>query len=368
MQHEQREVTRVVIGGVDTHKDAHVAAVIDLVGRLLGTCSFPTTAAGYASLLKWTASFGVPLRIGVEGTSSYGTGLTRALRTAGVTVVEVNRPNRQLRRQRGKSDVVDAEAAAHAALAQDAPRIPKTQDGSVEILRLLRLQRRSAIHARTQAGNQLHAVVASAPESIRRQLRELSLVRLVATLQRRRTRKAETPLESTTHAVLHGLARRWDQLDAEITSLTSQLEPLVRECAPELLSRPGIGPEVAAALLVAAGDNPERLRNERSFAALCGVSPVDASSGRRRRHRLNRGGNRDANRALWVIAFVRWRMHPETKTYAARRMAEGRTKLEVIRCLKRYIAREIFALLRPMRAASVAAHVAPSVHHLEHAA
>lgn len=202
-----------------------------------------------------------------------------------------------------------AEAAAHAALAQVVPRVPKTQDGSVEILRLLRLQRRSAIQARTQAGNQMHAVVASAPEPIRRQFRDLSLGRLVSTLNRLRTRKSELPLESTTRTVLRGLAHRWGQLDAEITSLTAQLEPLVRACAPSLLDRPGIGPEVAAALLVAAGDNPERLRSERSFAALCGVSPVDASSGRQRRHRLNRGGNRDANRALWVIAFVRWRMH-----------------------------------------------------------
>jgi transposase len=152
--------------------------------------------------------------------------------------------------------------------------------------------------------------------------------------------------------VLQGLARRWDPLDAEITALNAQLEPLVRLCAPELLGRPGMGPEVAAALLVAAGDNPERLRSERSFAALCGVSPVDASSGCRRRHRLNRGGNRDANRALRVIAFVRWRMHLETKAYAARRMAEGRTKLEVIRCLKRYIAREVFALIRARCATS----------------
>lgn len=357
MGQEHEADARGVVAGVDTHKDAHVAAVIDLVGRLLGTHSFPTTAAGYAALLRWTRTFGVPQRIGVEGTSSYGAGLTRALRTAGMAVVEVNRPNRQLRRQRGKSDAIDAEAAARAALAQDAPRIPKAQDGTVEILRLVRLQRRSALHARTQAGNQLHAVVASAPESIRVHLRAQSLLGLVATLHRQRARKTDPLLEAMTRAVLHGLARRWRHLDEEIKTLTAQLEPLVRECAPALLDRPGVGPEVAAALLVAAGDNPERLRNERSFAALCGVSPVDASSGRQRRHRLNRGGNRDANRALWVIAFVRWRMDPTTKIYAARRMAEGRTKLEIMRCLKRYIAREIFTLLQPMRSNSSAERV-----------
>lgn len=357
-QRKHDDLSTTVVGGVDTHKDAHVAAVIDLVGRLLGTRTFPTTSAGYASLMRWMRTFGVPLRVGVEGTSSYGAGLTRALVDAGVAVVEVNRPNRQLRRQRGKSDAIDAEAAARAALAQSAPRIPKAQDGSVEILRLIRLQRRSAIHARTQAGNQLHAVVASAPDRIRATLRDLTVVRLVTTLRRQRARSSDTLLEAGTRAVLKGLAVRWSQLDAEIDALTDQLAPLVRTCAPALLDRPGVGPEVAAALLVAAGDNPERLRNERSFAALCGVSPVDASSGRQRRHRLNRGGNRDANRALWVIAFVRWRMDPETKRYAARRMAEGRTKLEVIRCLKRYIAREIFILLQPASVNTAEKHAA----------
>lgn len=341
---------RGVVVGVDTHKDAHVAAVIDEVGQVLATQAFPTTAEGYAALITWAQRFGRLERVGVEGTSSYGAGLTRALRAAAIAVVEVNRPNRQLRRQRGKSDAVDAEAAARAALAQLVPHIPKSQDGTVELLRLVRLQRRSAIQARTQAGNQLHAVVASAPEPVRRRFRDRRLAPLVAHLLGRRHRTG-IALEDVTHGVLRGLARRWTQLHREIRVLDQQMEQLVRACAPLLLDRPGVGPEVAAALLVAAGDNPERLRHERAFAALCGVAPLDASSGRQRRHRLSRGGNRDANRALWVIAFVRWRIDPATKAYAARRVAEGRTKLEVIRCLKRYIAREIFKLLRPVRMA-----------------
>jgi transposase len=340
--------TRHVIAGVDTHKDTHLAAVVDDAGRLLSTKAFPTTSVGYTALIAWTRTFGTLVRVGVEGTSSYGAGLTRALHAAGIAVVEVNRPNRQLRRQRGKSDVVDAEAAARAALTQDALRIPKSQDGTVEMLRLIRLQRRSAIQARTQAGNQLHAVVASAPEAIRHRLRDHTLARLVARLRQPRSRGTIGPLEQTTYAVLRGLARRWRALDVEIHALHVQLARLVRVCAPALLDRPGVGPDVAAALLVAAGDNPERLRHERSFAALCGVAPLDASSGRQQRHRLNRGGNRDANHALWVIAFVRWRMDPTTKAYAARRMAEGRSKLEIIRCLKRYIAREIFKLIHPI--------------------
>jgi transposase len=339
---------RHVIGGVDTHKDTHVAAVVDDAGRLLGTQAFVTTATGYTALLTWARSFGTLVRMGVEGTSSYGAGLTRSLRIAGVSVVEVNRPNRQLRRQRGKSDAIDAEAAARAALVQDSVRVPKSQDGAVEMLRLVRLQRRSAIHARTQAANQLHAVVGSAPEALRQGLRDRSIGQLVEKLRRRHGRSSGSALEQMTREVLRGLAHRWRRLDEEIRMLDRHLKRLVEHCAPALLERPGIGPEVASALLVAAGDNPERLRHERSFAALCGVAPLDASSGRQHRHRLNRGGNRDANRALWVIAFVRWRMDPATKVYAARRIAEGRSKLEILRCLKRYIAREIVKLLQPL--------------------
>lgn len=348
-----------VIGGVDTHKDTHVAAVIDMAGRLLGIDTFPTTAVGYAALLAWVQDFGTVLRIGVEGTSSYGSGLTRSLRRTGVAVVEVNRPNRQLRRQRGKSDAIDAEAAARSALAQDSERVPKSQDGTVEMLRLVRLQRRSAIDARTQAANQLHAVIASAPEAIRERFRDRSIAVVVEQLRSTRAPRAQparpgkAALEHVTRVVLHGLAQRWSQLDGEIRALDRHLKRLVNECAPALLARPGIGPEVASTLLVAAGDNPERLRDECSFAALCGVAPLDASSGKQRRHRLNRGGNRDANRALWVIAFVRWRMHDETKAYAARRLREGRTKLEILRCLKRYIAREVFKLLQPVCAGRV---------------
>ena len=342
---------RIVIGGVDTHKDAHVAAAIDSAGRLLGTASFPTTPAGYDALDTWLSAFGTVERIGIEGTSSYGSGLTRFLLAAGRAVVEVVRPNRQLRRQRGKSDAIDAEAAARAALAQQTAQIPKAQNGTVELLRVLRLQRRSAMIARTQAGNQLHAVVASAPDRLRQRYRDRTLPVLIGALHRKR-KITGVQLDDVTYGVLRALARRWSQLHAEIHAVYLQLNALVRACAPLLLDRPGVGVDVASALLVAAGDNPERLRTEAAFAALCGVAPLDASSGRQQRHRLSRSGNRDANRALWVIAFVRWRMDATTKVYAARRIAEGRSKLEVIRCLKRYIAREVFKLLQPVVTAS----------------
>ena len=337
---EEAEVT----GGVDTHKDSHTAAAVDGAGRRLGIETFPATTTGYRALLNWLRSFGRLVRVGVEGTGSCGAGLGRFLRKAEVVVLEVSCPSRKLRRQQGKSDPVDAEAAARAALAGEALGVPKTQDGPVEVIRMLRLQRRSAIKARTQAVNQLHAVVSTAPEEMRTGLRDLPLQALVAHASRF-TALAPTSVQTAAEYVLRGLAERWKHLDSEVAGLDKQLATLVREVAPALIALRGVGTDVAGTLLVAAGDNPERLHREASFAALCGVSPLDASSGRQNRHRLNRGGNRDANRALWVIALVRMRCDPRTRAYVARRTQEGLGKPEILRCLKRYIVREVFKIL-----------------------
>jgi transposase len=337
--------TSRITGGVDTHKDTHTAAALDATGRVLGNATFPASAVGYAELLTWLGTFGALDRVGVEGTGSYGAGLTRHLREMGVPVVEVNRPNRQARRQHGKSDPADAEAAARATLSGAATGSPKSQDGVVEVIRLLRLERRSAIHARTQAANQLHAVVSTAPEPLRTKLRDLSLVALLDHARKLRD-VLPTDTISATQRVLRGLTARWQHLDREVGHLDTQLETLVKTAAAALVALRGVGTDVAGALLVAAGDNPERLAHEASFAALCGVSPVDASSGRQHRHRLNRGGNRDANRALWVVALVRMRRDPRTRAYVERRTGEGLAKREILRCLKRYIAREVFKLLR----------------------
>lgn len=337
--------TTRIIGGVDTHKDTHTAAALDVLGRSLGLATFPATTSGYESLLVWLRSFGVLERVGVEGTGSYGSGLTRYLRSHRVDVMEVNRPNRQTRRRNGKSDPVDAEAAARATLAGEAIGLPKSQDGAVEVIRILRLQRKSAIQARTQAANQLHALVSTAPEPLRTELRDLSLPALLARVRKGRAPKP-VDAQSATQRVLRGLAARWHSLDGEVTELDGMLEALVKQTAPELLALRGVGVDVAGTLMVTAGDNPERLSDEASFAAMCGVSPVDASSGRQHRHRLNRGGNRDANRALWVIALVRLRCDPRTRAYAERRTAQGLSKPEILRCLKRYIAREVFKILR----------------------
>jgi hypothetical protein len=331
-----------VVGGVDTHRDLNVVAVVDEVGRLLGTSEFPTTAAGHRQLLGWLQRHGKIDRVGVEGTGAWGAGLARWLSGAGVEIVEVDRPNRQHRRRHGKSDTADAVAAALAALNGDATGTPKTRTGQVEAIRALRVARRSALKARSQAGNQLHSLVVTAPDELRGQLRDLSVKDLAATAARFRPGPPTTVLAATKLALAE-IARRWIALTEEISRLDSHLDQLVAAAAPNLVARHGVGTDVAGALLVTAGDNPERIRNERSFAALCGVSPLDASSGLQRRHRLNRGGDRSANNALWRIALVRLASDPRTRAYAARRTTEGRTKKEIIRCLKRYIAREIHA-------------------------
>ena len=333
-----------VFGGVDTHRDTHVAAVVDTSGRVLGSASFGANAAGYEQLEDWLHSLGRVTRVGVEGTGSYGAGLARYLTAAGIDVVEVNRPNRQLRRQRGgKTDSVDAEAAARAAASGQATAVPKSGDGPVECIRMLLVARRSATKARTQAANQIHALVVTAPEPLKHQLRDLKLKARVRTCAAFRP-NGDSCVSYAKRALRH-LARRYQTLDAEITQLEAEIRRLCARANPALLATKGVGPDTAAALLVAAGDNPERMKSEPSFAALCALSPVQASSGRTVRHRLNRGGNRQANNALWRIATTRIRTDAATKHYVTRRQAEGKKRKEIIRCLKRHIAREIYRLL-----------------------
>lgn len=342
------EQDRTVTGGVDTHSEVHVAAVVDQVGRILGSESFAATASGYRAALSWMRRHGRLEKVGVEGTGSYGTGLARYLTSQDVTVVEVIRPNRQARRRRGKSDAADAVAAALAALNGEASGIPKAHDGSVESIRALRVARRGAVKAATQAGNQLRDLVITAPEPLRATLISLSTTARVVRAARFRPGDLSDPIEATKQAMA-SLARRYRRLHAEITELDAALEALVARVAPTgFLAAQGVGPHVAATLLATLGDNPQRLRREASFAALCGASPVDASSGKQLRHRLNRGGDRQANSALWHVVLVRMSHDPRTKAYVAKRTAEGKTTKEIMRCLKRYVAREVYkTLVRP---------------------
>jgi transposase len=331
--------------GVDTHADVHVAAALDQMGRLVATHSVATTPAGYRALVAWAGGLGTLERFGIEGTGSYGAGLTRWLRGRGFEVLEVERPKRQNRRRRGKSDAIDAEAAARAVQAGTATAQPKAGDGPIEMLRMLQSARRSAIKARTQAVNQLHALVVTAPDTLRTRLRGLSRPRLVATAIAFRPRLPLTNTMAATQLALKSLAVRHQQLTAEVEALEAQLELLVVQAAPDLVAVKGIGTDIATTLLATAGDNPDRLRCEGAFAHLCGVAPIPASSGKTNRHRLNRGGDRDANRAMYLLAVGRMGWDPATRAYVERRTTEGLSKKEILRCLKRYIARELYPLL-----------------------
>jgi transposase len=349
-----------VIGGVDTHKRTHYAAVIDEHGRLLGHQQFPASDPGYQQLLAWMRGHGRIDAIGVESTGSFGASLTRALSAAGQRVVEVNRPNRLARRMDGKSDRLDAEQVARAVLGQTSTAVPKAKSGMVEVIRTLRVTRGSAVKARTQAFNTLWGIMIGAPSPLRDELVVLGKRTLVNRCLRLRPETddllvlAGDPARLLTAGVktsLRDLARRWKALDDEIKALNRQLAALVQAAAPALVELHGVGVELAGQFLVTTGDNAGRIRNEAAFAKLCGVAPQPASSGRTTgRHRLSRGGDRAANSALYIITIVRMRHHQPTRDYVERRTGEGLSKREIIRCLKRYIAREIYANLPPSAA------------------
>jgi transposase len=340
------EAARSVTGGVDTHLDIHVAAALDSVGGLLGTAPFPTTPPGYQALLSWLESFGAVSKVGIEGTGSYGAGLSKFLRGAGIAVVEVNRPDRAERRRSGKSDPLDAVEAARAALSRKARSIAKSKDGAVEAIRALVVAKRSARVARTAALTQMRHLVISAPDQLRCRLRGLSIAVLVAEASKLRPAKSADPVTAGTAASIASLARRVKALDEELAELDTRIGALVAASWPELLGLFGVGPDTAATLLVSAGDNPERLHSEAAWARLCGVAPVPTGSGKTGgRFRLNSGGDRRANSALWRIVMVRIAHDPRTTTYFERKVQEGRSKAEVIRLLKRYVAREVYRYL-----------------------
>ncbi|TYC96829.1 IS110 family transposase [Arthrobacter echini] len=335
-----------VFGGVDTHSRTHHVAVVDGLGRELGDREFPATPAGYDALHSWLVGFGQLVLVGVEGTGSYGAGLMRTLTRAGTKLVEVDRPDRTARRAQGKSDPLDAYAAARAAASGRAAGTPKSRDGIVESIRCLRLAQRSAIKARTQCINQIRALLVNGPIDLREQMRPLSTSQMLKRLSHLRPTADFTRPDSACRLALRSLARRHGDLDREIKELHHVIADLTEQAAPELLERPGVGVQVAAQLLITAGDNPDRLGSEASFAHLAGVAPVPASSGKRQnRHRLNRGGDRAANNALYTVALVRMRYHEPTRAYVQRRTAEGLSKKDIIRCLKRAIAREMFRVL-----------------------
>jgi transposase len=323
--------------GVDTHKHGHLAVACDLLGRQLDNLQIPACVAGYRRLLAWAEALGQPA-FSVEGSGSYGAGLARFLVAAGVPVVECERPQRRDRR-RGKSDLIDAALAARKLLNGDGLSRLRGE-GVREDLRLLLLERRSAATARTAALNQLHAVVVTAPERLRRRLDRRGGGALGHACARLR------PSVGSHHAaVLARLGRRVLALDRELESIDSEISERVQPLVPELLDECGVGALCAAQLVVSSGD-PTRMRSEAAFAALAGTSPVDASSGKQQRHRLNRGGDRQLNRTLHVIALARVRHHPPTAAYYQRLRDAGKTPREARRCVKRALARHFYRKLR----------------------
>ena len=334
-----------VIIGVDTHQDQHVAVAIDRQGVRLDECHLPANTYGYAELEWWARSLGRIRAFGVEGTGSYGAGVARFLGDRDYTVVEVNRPDRSVRRRKGKSDTTDAEMAARSVLAGVADAIPKSGEGEVEMIRMLKSTKDSAVKARTQAVNQIKALVVTAPSELRETLDGLTTAALITRCKGLRSGRLDAPKAAAKYA-LRSLACRYRQLNEEVQQLETELERLTRAAAPALVRAFGVGPDTASSLLIAAGSNADRLRSEASFASLCGVNPIPASSGKTNRHRLNRGGDRQANAALYRIVVVRLRHDLRTQTYLRRRTAEGMSKIEVIRCLKRYVAREAYSIIR----------------------
>jgi transposase len=344
MEGNQERSDRRIVGGVDTHKDLHVAAVVDEVDRVLASQCFATTRHGYKQMLAWMRTFGSLQRVGIEATGSYGAGLLRYMQKAGVEVLEVTTPDKHDRRKRGKNDDLDAQNAAHAG---KRTVTPKSRDGMIESLRVLKACRKTAVAARRVALQMIQNTIVCAPDELRETLRKMTRMQLI------RTRAAWRPdltdyrnVASAYRITLKSLGRRYLELHDEIADLDTMIVAIVDELAPALVARNSIGHETAAQLLLTAGDNVQRLRSEASFAALCGVSPVPASSGKTTRHRLSRGGDRAANSALHIIAIGRLRTDPRTQTYVAKRITEGHSKLEAIRCLKRYIAREVFSLIK----------------------
>lgn len=339
---------KAVIIGIDTHKSTHVAVAIDTQGARLAALTIPVNSKGYLELESWSRSLGKVEAFGIEGTGSYGAGLSRSLLRQGHKVVEITRPNRQLRYRHGKSDSLDAEGAARSVLSGQAAAEPKTQTGSVEMIRHLKVARDTAVKSRSQAMVTLKTLIINAPTGLREGLDrikgKIALIRHIAAF-----RPGE--INSTTASVkaaLRALARRWLALHKEIKAHDKELERLVAEQAPGLLTSHGIATMTVAEMLILVGDNPTRIKSESALAKLCGVCPIPASSGKTNRFRLNRGGNRQANAALYRVAIVRMRSHEPTLAYVRKRTHDGKSKSEIIRCLKRYIVREIFGhLCRP---------------------
>jgi transposase len=337
---------RVVVG-VDTHKYTHVAVALDQVGAVIGEISIPVGRTGYAQLQRWAGDLcgeGGQAEFGVEGCGSYGAGLASFLRRVGHRVIEVNRPDRGVRHLRGKNDTIDAENAARAVLSGAATAVPKTGDGVVEMIRQVKIAKDTATKARSQAIITLKTIIVNAPAELRERLEPLSDRALIEECRKLSYESMSGPADAACYT-LRALANRYHALDQETRLHDRVLTTLTARAAPALTSLFGIAEDSASELLIVVGDNPERIHSEAALAKLCGACPIPASSGKTTRHRLNRGGHRQANAALHRILVVRMRFHEPTIAYVNRRTTEGKTKKEIMRCLKRLLIREIYQII-----------------------
>lgn len=342
----QQPVHVDLVAGVDTHSQTHTMAILTITGKVVSTVTYPADHDGYQALISGLRAAGNVTVIGVEGTGSYGAGLTRALTGAGYAVKEVLRPSRQTRRLRGKSDPIDAVEAARAVIAGNGVSEPKDTETVTESLRLLLATRTQLIRMMTVFTNTIKQMLITAPEPVRARYRDLPTPVLMKQLAA--TRPSPHTLDDTSTAAVYALrtlARSRRDAEQEATDLEQHMHTLIRAWYPQMLTIYGAGTISAAKLIVTAGGNPTRIRGEAAFAALCGVSPIPASSGKTTRYRLNRGGDRRGNSALHRIALVRMQHDPTTREYTARRKAEGKSTREILRCLKRAIAREVYRTL-----------------------
>jgi transposase len=330
--------------GVDTHRDSHTAAVVDTTGSVIASVTVPADAFGYRKILAFGHGHAMGRRAwAIEGTGSFGAGLTTFLLEREEWVVEIDRPARPARRNGAKSDELDAVRAAKEALARDHLAQPRRR-GDREALRVLLVTRHGAVVARTRAIAHLKALLVTAPEQLRYHYRNLPTSQQVLRCSRLRTAPLQSPEHRSTVLALRSTARRILLLESEASDLQSEIEGLVLRIAPSLLAQEGVG-AISAAQVLCSWSHGGRLRSEAAFAALGGAAPIPASSGQTIRHRLNRGGDRQLNRALHTIVLSRLTHHDETKAYAAKRKAEGKSPREIKRCLKRHLARRLFKLL-----------------------
>lgn len=336
--------------GVDTHRDTHEVEIASASGTPIAHCSISNDTAGYAQCLAWIADHapGPRLVVSIEGTRSYGMGLARAATAAGLPVIECEQPSRTARRGKGKSDPIDAHLAVLSALRLDAERLPVPRaDGDREALRILLGSRHDLTMTSTAQTNRLRALLRAGDDHDRQLARSALTQTALATLARRRALRATSREQAVRHAEIRRLASAIRDASRALSTNRSELKTIVDDLAPGLTDRRGVGP-VTAAQAIVSFSHPGRCRNDAAFAALAGTSPLQASSGRTVRHRLNRGGDRALNRAIHTITMTRMRSCPTTRAYVARRTADGKTPREIRRCLKRYITRELYRTLTTM--------------------